>query len=163
MTTIKNHTQASPSSAPHDVPDLLTDPQHHLTLGRTPTLEQLAETVAFSPDDGSIWICGQRVMLMHGSSLGALRSELIETIGLDKTRGLFTRLGWMAGARDARLVSERWPNGDHAALFSAGPRLHALEGLVKNEVIRFEFDNAHGHFYAEFIWHNSIEDDSHIH
>jgi len=144
------------------IPNLLTDPQDHLTLGHTPTLEQLAETVAFSPEDGSIWMCGQRVMLMHSSALGALRRELAETIGLDKTRGLFTRLGWMAGARDAQLVRERWPDGDHAALFSAGPRLHSLEGLVKNEVIRFEFDNALGHFYAEFLWHNSIEDDSHI-
>lgn len=144
------------------IPNLLTDPQDHLTLGHTPTFEQLAETVAFSPEDGSIWMCGQRVMLMHSSALGALRRELAETIGLDKTRGLFTRLGWMAGARDAQLVRERWPDGDHAALFSAGPRLHSLEGLVKNEVIRFEFDNAHGHFYAEFLWHNSIEDDSHI-
>ncbi|WP_370694913.1 sigma 54-interacting transcriptional regulator [Pseudomonas sp. FP2335] len=144
------------------VPDLLSDPQDHLTLGHVPTLEQLAETVAFAPQDGSIWLCGQRVMLMHSLALGALRRELTETIGLDKTRGLFTRLGWMAGARDAQLVSERWPEGDHAALFSAGPRLHSLQGLVKNEVVRFEFDNANQHFYAEFLWHNSIEDDSHI-
>ncbi|MNF42997.1 Transcriptional regulatory protein ZraR [compost metagenome] len=162
MTIKNNPTSASPLTATHSVQDLLTDPQDHLTLGHTPTLEQLAETVAFSPDDGSIWLCGQRVMLMQSSALGALRSELIETIGLDKTRGLFTRLGWMSGARDAQLVRERWPDGDHAALFSAGPRLHSLEGVVKNEVIRFEFDNLHGHFYAEFIWHNSIEDDSHI-
>ncbi|MFV3314346.1 sigma 54-interacting transcriptional regulator [Pseudomonas sp. NY15374] len=158
----KNNNSAASDTTPPTIPNLLADPQDHLTLGHTPTLEQLAETVAFSPEDGSIWMCGQRVMLMHSSALGALRRELAETIGLDKTRGLFTRLGWMAGARDAQLVRERWPDGDHAALFSAGPRLHALEGLVKNEVIRFEFDNAHGHFYAEFLWHNSIEDDSHI-
>lgn len=162
MTPPKNNNSAVFNACQSLIPDLLADPQDHLTLGHTPTLEQLAETVAFSPEDGSIWMCGQRVMLMHSSALGALRSELAETIGLDKTRGLFTRLGWMAGARDAQLVRERWPDGDHAALFSAGPRLHALEGLVKNEVIRFEFDNAHGHFYAEFLWHNSIEDDSHI-
>ncbi len=158
----KNNNSAASDTTSPIIPNLLADPQDHLTLGHTPTLEQLAETVAFSPEDGSIWMCGQRVMLMHSSALGALRRELAETIGLDKTRGLFTRLGWMAGARDAQLVRERWPDGDHAALFSAGPRLHALEGLVKNEVIRFEFDNAHGHFYAEFLWHNSIEDDSHI-
>ncbi|MFG0356603.1 sigma 54-interacting transcriptional regulator [Pseudomonas sp. zbq_11] len=158
----KNNNSSASDIHPPRIQNLLADPQDHLTLGHTPTLEQLAETVAFSPEDGSIWMCGQRVMLMHSSALGALRRELAETIGLDKTRGLFTRLGWMAGARDAQLVRERWPDGDHAALFSAGPRLHALEGLVKNEVIRFEFDNAHGHFYAEFLWHNSIEDDSHI-
>ena len=127
-----------------------------------PSAEQLAETVAFAPQDGSIWLCGQRVMLMQGSAFGAIRRELIDALGFDKARGQLTRIGWQAGARDAAQVSEQWPEGDHASLYSAGPRLHMLEGMVNVEVVRFEIDSGIGHFYSEFLWHNSLEDDEHI-
>ncbi|MHA6140466.1 sigma 54-interacting transcriptional regulator [Pseudomonas mohnii] len=127
-----------------------------------PSAEQLAETVAFAPQEGSIWLCGQRVMLLQGSAFGAIRRELIDALGFDKARGLLTRIGWQAGARDAAQVSEQWPEGDHASLYSAGPRLHMLEGMVNVEVVRFEIDSGIGHFYSEFLWHNSLEDDEHI-
>ncbi|WP_017937746.1 sigma-54-dependent Fis family transcriptional regulator [Zestomonas thermotolerans] len=127
-----------------------------------PSAEQLAETVAFAPQDGSIWLCGQRMMLLQGAAFGAIRRELIEALGIDKARGLLTRIGWQAGARDAAQVSEQWPDGDHASLYSAGPRLHMLEGMVNVEVVRFEIDSDIGHFYSEFLWHNSLEAEQHI-
>ncbi|MND74660.1 Transcriptional regulatory protein ZraR [compost metagenome] len=141
---------------------LLVDRASQFGTSGLPTAEQLAETVAFAPQDGSIWLCGQRVMLLQGSAFGAIRRELIEALGLDKARGLLTRIGWQAGARDAAQVSEQWPEGDHASLYSAGPRLHMLEGMVNVEVVRFEIDSGVGHFYSEFLWHNSLEDDEHI-
>ena len=127
-----------------------------------PSADQLAQSVAFAPQDGSIWLCGQRMMLLQGSAFGAIRRELIDALGLDKARGLLTRIGWQAGARDAAQVSEQWPDGDHASLYSAGPRLHMLEGMVNVEVVRFEIDSNIGHFYSEFIWRGSLEADEHI-
>jgi two-component system response regulator HydG len=127
-----------------------------------PNAGQLAETVAFAPQDGFIWLCGQRMMLLQGSAFGAMRRELIKSMGKEKARGLLTRLGWQAGARDAAQVAEQWPEGDHAALYSAGPRLHMLEGMVNVEAVRFEIDNSIGHFYSEFLWLNSLEADEHL-
>lgn len=127
-----------------------------------PNADHLAETVAFSPQDGFIWLCGQRMMLLQGSAFGAIRRELIKAMGEDKARGLLTRIGWQAGARDAAQVAEQWPEGDHAALYSAGPRLHMLEGMVNVEAVRFEIDNSIGHFYSEFLWRNSLEVDEHL-
>ncbi|BCT35393.1 sigma 54-interacting transcriptional regulator [Pseudomonas sp. BNK-6] len=141
---------------------LIVDRASQFEASGLPSAEQLAETVAFAPQDGSIWLCGQRMMLMQGSAFGSIRRELIEALGLDKARGLITRIGWQAGARDAAQVSEQWPDGDHASLYSAGPRLHMLEGMVNVEVVRFEIDSSIGHFYSEFLWHNSLEDDEHI-
>jgi len=141
---------------------LVVDRASQFGASGLPSAEQLAETVAFAPQDGSIWLCGQRVMLLQGSAFGAIRRELIEALGFDKARGLLTRIGWQAGARDAAQVSEQWPQGDHASLYSAGPRLHMLEGMVNVEVVRFEIDSGVGHFYSEFLWHNSLEDDEHI-
>ncbi|MGY2258198.1 sigma 54-interacting transcriptional regulator [Pseudomonas sp. SDO55104_S430] len=141
---------------------LIVDRASQFGTSGLPSAEQLAQTVAFAPQDGSIWLCGQRMMLMQGSAFGAIRRELIEALGFDKARGLLTRIGWQAGARDAAQVSEQWPDGDDASLYSAGPRLHMLEGMVNVEVVRFEIDSGVGDFYSEFLWHNSLEDDEHI-
>lgn len=141
---------------------LLVDRTIQFDLSGYPSADHLAETVTFAPDDGNIWLCGQRMMLLQASSFGAIRSELAHALGAERARGLLTRTGWQAGARDAAKVNEQWPAGDHASLFSAGPRLHMLKGMLRAEVIRFEIDSGIGHFYAEFLWHNSIEDDVHI-
>ncbi|MBP5059221.1 sigma-54-dependent Fis family transcriptional regulator [Pseudomonas chlororaphis] len=141
---------------------LIVDRASQFGTSGLPSAEQLAQTVAFAPQDGSVWLCGQRMMLLQGSAFGSIRRELIEALGFDKARGLLTRIGWQAGARDAAQVSEQWPEGDDASLYSAGPRLHMLEGMVNVEVVRFEIDSGVGHFYSEFLWHNSLEDDEHI-
>lgn len=141
---------------------LIVDRANQFDAVGLPSAEQLAETVAFAPQDGNIWLCGQRMMLLQGAAFGAIRRELIDALGLDKARGLLTRIGWQAGARDAAQVSARWPEGDHASLYSAGPRLHMLEGMVNVEAVRFEIDSSVGHFYSEFFWHNSLEADEQI-
>lgn len=125
-----------------------------------PTLNDIAESLTFSPGDGRIWLNDQRMMLMHGNSFGALRRELIDSLGIEKARGLFTRMGYLAGARDARMSRERWPDADFGALYKA--QLHSLEGMVKVEPVSFQFDLEKGHFDGEYLWHDSIEADEHI-
>lgn len=127
-----------------------------------PTVADLSECLFFSPGDGRIWLQDQRMVLMHAEALGALRRELIETMGLDKARGLLTRMGYLSGARDAELVRRQWPDAEPSVAAIAGTRLHALEGKVKVEVVRVSYDAATGEYQGEFIWHNSSEDDEHI-
>ncbi|MBQ0930225.1 sigma-54-dependent Fis family transcriptional regulator [Ideonella alba] len=127
-----------------------------------PQLSDITECLFFSPGDGRIWLNDQRMVLMHTRSLGTLRRELIDTLGLERARGLLTRTGYQSGERDAQLVRERWPDGDLTSVFMAGTRLHALEGVVKVEPVEFEIDPERGHYHGEFIWHHSTEDDEHI-
>lgn len=127
-----------------------------------PTLADLTESLCFSPGDGRIWLDDQRMLLMHSAALGHLRRELIDTLGLASARGLLTRAGYVSGARDAQLVRARWPEGDAAAVFMAGARLHALEGMVKVTPVAFDFDIDRGVYAGEFIWEHSSEDDEHI-
>lgn len=134
----------------------------HFDQGLPPTLADLTESLFFSPGDGRIWMNDQRMLLWHSSAMGHLRRELIDTLGLDRARGLLTRAGYVAGARDAQLVRERWPEGDAAAVFMAGTRLHALEGAVKVTPLNFEFDIDRGTYEGEFLWEHSSEDDEHI-
>jgi two-component system response regulator HydG len=127
-----------------------------------PQLADITECLFFSPGDGRIWLNDQRMVLMHTASLGALRRELIDSLGLERARGLLTRAGYESGARDAQLVRKRWPDGDPVSTFMAGTRLHALEGVVKVEPVEFDFDVARGTYHGEFLWHHSSEDDEHI-
>jgi hypothetical protein len=127
-----------------------------------PTVADLSECLFFSPGDGRIWLQDQRMVLMHAEALGALRRELIESMGLDKARGLLTRMGYLSGARDAELVRRQWPDAEPPVAAVAGTRLHALEGKVKVEVVRVSYDAATGEYQGEFLWHNSSEDDEHI-
>ena len=133
-----------------------------LAEGNSPTLAELTECLFFSPVDGRIWLNDQRMLLLHSSSFGALRREIIDRQGLEQTRGLFTRTGYLSGARDARLIRERWPDADAAAIFSAGTRLHTLEGMTKVEPLHFKFDADSGFYEGEFLWHHSCEADEHI-
>lgn len=130
--------------------------------GSSPTLADLTESLFFSPGDGRIWLNDQRMLLIHSSAIGHLRRELIDTLGMARARGLLTRAGYVSGSRDAHLVRQRWPDGDAAAVFMAGARLHALEGVVKVTPTTFSFDIDRGVYEGEFTWEHSSEDDEHI-
>jgi transcriptional regulator with GAF, ATPase, and Fis domain len=134
----------------------------HFVDGQAPTMADLTESLFFSPGDGRIWLNDQRMLLMHSSAMGHMRRELIDTLGTERARGLLTRAGYVAGARDAQLVRERWPQGDAANVFMAGTRLHALEGVVKVTPLSFDFDIDRGTYEGEFLWEHSSEDDEHI-
>ncbi|KQO35452.1 Fis family transcriptional regulator [Acidovorax sp. Leaf84] len=127
-----------------------------------PTVADISECLFFSPGDGRIWLQDQRMILLHSEALGSLRREMIDSIGLDKARGLLTRAGYVSGARDARLVRQQWPDADPPAAAIAGTRLHALEGVVQVEVVHVRYDADTGDYEGEFLWHNSSEDDEHI-
>ena len=134
----------------------------HFVEAQQPTMDDLTESLFFSPGDGRIWLNDQRMLLLHSSAVGHLRRELIDTLGLERARGLLTRAGYVSGARDAQLVRERWPQADAANVFMAGTRLHALEGVVKVTPLAFDFDIDRGTYEGEFLWEHSSEDDEHI-
>ncbi|MDO8284250.1 MAG: sigma 54-interacting transcriptional regulator [Rhodoferax sp.] len=127
-----------------------------------PTVADISECLFFSPGDGRIWLQDQRMVLLHTEALGSLRREMIDTLGQEQARGLFTRAGYVSGARDAQLVRKQWPDADPLAAAIAGTRLHALEGVVKVELVQASYDADTGNYVGEFLWHNASEDDEHI-
>lgn len=140
----------------------LVDRRSQFNSEGTPSAADLADSLCFDSGDGNIWLAGQRIMFMQAEVFGNIRRELIDKLGYQQARQLLMRMGWQAGARDAARVSELWPNGDGASLFSAGPRLHKLKGMVDVEVVQIEIDNARGQFQGEFLWHNSLEASEHL-
>jgi two-component system response regulator HydG len=137
------------------VPDLVAEL-------RFPDIRDLAERLRFSPTEGRIWLDDRRMVLIHTLAFGTLRQELIEALGVKAARGLLTRMGYIAGSKDAELARKVRPNGSLFDCFCVGPQLHALEGVVLVEPVRLEIDSASGHYYGEYLWKDSSEDDSHI-
>ena len=134
----------------------------HIGSEAHPNVADISECLFFSPGDGRIWLQDQRMVLLHTEALGSLRREMIDSLGTKQARGLFTRAGYVSGARDAHLVRKQWPDADPSAAAIAGTRLHALEGVVKVELVQVTYDANTGSYEGEFLWHNSSEDDEHI-
>ncbi len=123
----------------------------------SPGISEISSRLRFSFETGQIWLDEERMMLMHSSSLIALRKELIDTLGLERTRGILTRIGYAAGLRDAEIVKSSYNNLSDLELLHKGPLLHALEGMVKVDLNAVEIDIQAGRYYIDGIWQNSLE------
>jgi DNA-binding NtrC family response regulator len=125
--------------------------------------DDLRTQVHFCAETGQIWLHEHRMLLIHAQAQASLRKELIDTLGMDRARGLLTRMGYESGVRDAELARTRAESMGDLDAFMTGPRLHTLEGIVKVTQIKLELDRAAGRFYGEFLWDNSWEGQWHRH
>ncbi|RBP11946.1 regulatory Fis family protein [Roseiarcus fermentans] len=127
-----------------------------------PAIHDLANRLRFAPSQGRIWLDDQRMMLMHVSSLGALRQELIESLGKETARGLITRIGYQAGARDAEMAKKLRSGASAMDHFLAGPQLVSLEGIVHCEPIAIDIDVASGRYFGDFYLIDCAEAEAHL-
>jgi DNA-binding NtrC family response regulator len=121
------------------------------------TSEDLRAQVHFCAETGQIWLHEHRMLLIHAEAQALMRKGLIDTLGMDRTRILLTRMGYESGVRDAELARTRAKSTSDLDAFMTGPQLHALEGIVRVTRIRLELDRTTGSFYGEFLWENSWE------
>ncbi|KXJ56601.1 MAG: Fis family transcriptional regulator [Neptuniibacter sp. Phe_28] len=126
----------------------------HLKLPINP---QLCQQVRFDERDGQVWLDEQRVLLMQLIALAEFRKEQIETLGLERAKGFFMRLGYSIGKKDAQLALRLSQSKEPLDLIRTGFSLHSLKGFVRVDEQQLEVDQASGHFYAEYIMHDSYE------
>ncbi|MCW2248960.1 DNA-binding NtrC family response regulator [Azospirillum fermentarium] len=126
-----------------------------------PDLADLSARLRFCPGDGRIWLGDHRMLMVHLAALVELRRELVGALGAEAARGLFTRMGYASGCKDAEVARQIRPGSEMSA-FYVGPQMHGLEGMVHVEPVRLEVDIAAGRHYGEFIWHSSAEVDAHM-
>ena len=127
-----------------------------------PSDADLRSLVRFSTEDGLIWLSSQRMLLLHSASLGALRRELMNTVGAAQTRRLLLRAGYAAGERDALLARQIRSDASLFDMFAVGPQLHRLEGAVRATPQVFEVDEAAGRFRCVVRWDHSWEAETHL-
>lgn len=127
-----------------------------------PELVDLRSKLKFSFETGEIWLGENRMMLMHVAAMGAFRSEIIQSLGLERARGLLVRLGYASGVRDAELAKSLPSNDSPEAGIMLGPALHSFKGMVRVEKRKLEMDIPNGKFAGEFVWENSWEAQTHL-
>ncbi len=122
-----------------------------------PDARDLTGQLKFQTAQGKIWLGEQRVLLMTLPALAIFRMEVLQILGMERSKAFFMRLGYTNGISDAELARKLRPDGSDMDMFMAGPQLHMLRGMVKAEPIKVELDRKTGHFYAEMLWHDSWE------
>ena len=125
-------------------------------------MEDLAAMLHFSPETGHIWLAGRRMLLQHEASMGLLRREVIDALGIEKARVAYTRQGYNAGAMDAETAARARPNASLRDMFAVGPQMHALQGVVLAHSVVFDVNVEEGRFYSEYAWTNSSECSAHL-
>lgn len=124
---------------------------------KCPDIQQLSQQVRFQNSDGTVWFGEQRMLLMQLASLTNFRKEQILTVGLERAKGFFMRLGYSLGQKDAELVKRL--SGDLAPeeLFRTGFQLHSLKGSVRVEEKTLEINAKTQHFFAKLVMHDAYE------
>jgi DNA-binding NtrC family response regulator len=117
----------------------------------------LSEQIRFQSADGKIWFGEQRMLLMQVSAMGNFRRELVNSLGIERAKGFFMRMGYQSGIKDAELARHLRPHCSELDIFLAGPQLHSLKGMVKVRPIQIDLDQESGHFYGELEWIDSFE------
>jgi two-component system, NtrC family, response regulator HydG len=159
---MKKSGRVTPESlAQVDKKPVLSHAQADIDKVRFPDLADLMARLHFSTSDGRIWMDEHRMLLVHAKALGSLRREMIELLGLDVTRGLFTRMGYQAGKFDAEMARRVRPRNSLKDMFVVGPQMHCLEGIGLSEPVRLEVDVEKGTHYGEFVWTHQVEDEEH--
>jgi len=122
----------------------------------------LRRLIQFSSDDGRIWLAGQRMLLLHSASLGALRREMLHSVGPEHARRMLMRAGYASGERDALLARQIRPEASVFEAFAVGPQLHRLEGAVCATPEVFEVDEEKGRLRCIVRWKHSWEAQAHV-
>jgi DNA-binding NtrC family response regulator len=124
-----------------------------------PDIDDLRRRLRFNPEDGSIRSGDVRMTLVHVPALASLRRELIDSLGVEAARGVLTRMGYVAGTLDAEIVRKVRPGRSLVESFAVGPQLQSLEGTLRVELLRLDYDPARGRFHGEALWKNAFEVD----
>jgi len=107
--------------------------------------------------DGRFDLHGRRLVLQSSDALAQLRKDLVDMVGVEQARRVFTRYGSFWGRADAAAMKRifRWDSlGDWLL---AGPRMHTLQGIVRVIVKTLEVPAGDGPFLMDVTWHDSVE------
>ena len=121
---------------------------------------KLEEIIDFS--QGKIHLHERRLVMHSIHAFAQLRKDLMEKIGLERTRRTFTRFGYYWGQADAAAMKRifKWDNLEE--WIKAGPRMHTIQGVTNSAVKSLKIDEQTGCFQMDLVWRDSGEVDEHL-
>jgi len=103
-----------------------------------------------------------RMLIFNAKSMGLLRQQLIDTLGINGARETLFRFGFQSGYSDFLSIENNYDFDSQKELLEAGPKIHTDKGLVDVETTEYEYDEAAGEFRYGGLWHNSYEAEQHV-
>jgi len=125
-------------------------------------INSLRSHLRFCGETGQIWLYEHRMLLVHVDTYAFMRRELIETLGMERARSVFMRMGYASGVSDYELVNLGTEVSSDIESFMAGPLLYRLEGAVKTSISKLEIDRKLGKIFVEAVCDNSWESQAHL-
>ncbi|MBD3401938.1 AAA domain-containing protein [candidate division GN15 bacterium] len=121
---------------------------------------QFSDLISLEP--GEIKLRGRRLVLHSIHAFSQFRFDILNMLGWEQARRLFTRFGFFWGQADAAALqrSYKWPNREE--WIRAGLRLHALEGVVRSSINELTIEAEPFRFYMDVNWHDSVEVEEHL-
>ena len=116
----------------------------------------------FRPNEGAIEFCGRRAILLHTDAMGALRKELVETLGAQAAKVVLTRYGFSCGFEDAGLLAGYMHADTLEEFVRGGPRVHMFTGIADVDAQCVEIDRERGRYRMSGFWHHSYEAEQHL-
>ncbi len=123
---------------------------------------ELASLVEFAPERGVIQFSGRRAILLHTDAMGALRKELVETLGVATAKVIFTRYGFSCGHEDAGLLAAYMRPDTIEEFVRGGPRTHMFAGIACVETEYVEIARERGRYRMGGRWRRSYEAEQHL-
>ncbi len=120
-------------------------------------LEEIRSRIKHDLSQGVIKHDRFRMIMLHDSAMQSLREEIIHSLGYKSARGLYKRMGFASGCSDAEIALRERANLTDMELFSLGPQLHSIEGLVVVEPLEMDIDISNRHISGTFLWKHSYE------
>lgn len=121
----------------------------------------LEEDLEFGSDHGVNSFRDNRMLIFNANSIGLLRQQLIDTLGVEEARKTLFRSGYQSGYADYLSIKKNYDFDSPEELLKAGPYIHTDKGLVRAEHDEYHYDEEDGEFYFAGTWHNSFEAEQH--
>ncbi|MBI4880181.1 MAG: sigma 54-interacting transcriptional regulator [Planctomycetes bacterium] len=121
---------------------------------------RLDEVIRFSR--GLVDLKGRRLIIHDLYALGQFRRDIIEMVGWDQARRIFTRFGYFWGHADAAAMKRIFTWDSLEEWVKAGPVLHMLQGLAEVELEVLALDGDAGTCHLECAWKGSGEAQAHV-
>lgn len=122
-----------------------------------------ADATAFGDmfSSGRISLAGRHVMF-DASAVGSMRSELLDNLGWEATRGILERIGYRCGRRDAYELRTQHSWSSEDEWLRAGLTLQCLQGMGKARLDTFEVDKGKRKLNVSGEWLDSFEAEQHM-
>ena len=122
----------------------------------------LSAMLDFQPGDGRLLLNQQRMLLFSQTALGRLDELLVEHLGQQFARAVFSQFGYRCGLDDYQVIGESGVWESEQDRISSGPVMHMWEGIVHVEPTELRYDRATGEFQMAGLWRNSFEAENHL-